>query len=169
MARPQANIEYFHQVFDLNKQFGIPIECYHTETGPGVYEAALQYCEALEMADRAHLFKLMTKKIGLKRILIINLDGIIPCFMAKPYSNLPGCSGHIHLSLNSKDGKNLFHDNNSPDKTSKLLKSFAAGVLLGLPSIMALVAPNINRYHNINQLQALEHQFLGSSQYFGWI
>ena len=66
--------------------------------------------------------------------------------MAKPYSNLPGCSGHIHLSLNTKDGKNLFFDSDSPDKTSSLLKAFVAGVLKGLPSIMALLAPNINRF-----------------------
>lgn len=138
MLRPQQNIDYFHDIYNLNSKFGIPIECYHTETGPGVYEAALEYCEVLEMADRGHLFKLMTKKIGIKH-------GITPCFMAKPHSNLPGCSGHIHLSLNSKDGKNLFFDESTKDKTSTLLKSFVAGVLKGLPSIMALLAPNINR------------------------
>ena len=67
LTRPQSHLKYFHEIYDLNAQFGIPIECFHTETGPGVYEAALQYCEALEMGDRAHLFKLLTKKIGQQR------------------------------------------------------------------------------------------------------
>ncbi|MCX8518204.1 MAG: hypothetical protein ORN29_09150, partial [Rhodoferax sp.] len=33
-----------------------PIEGLHTETGPGVYEAAIGFSEALEQADRAILF-----------------------------------------------------------------------------------------------------------------
>ena len=31
--------------------FGVPIEGLHTETGPGVYEAAILFSEALEAAD----------------------------------------------------------------------------------------------------------------------
>lgn len=34
--------------------------------------------------------------------------GIMPSFMAKPWNNLPGCSGHIHVSLKDKNGKNVF-------------------------------------------------------------
>lgn len=34
--------------------------------------------------------------------------GIMPSFMAKPWANLPGCSGHIHVSLRDKKGKNVF-------------------------------------------------------------
>lgn len=32
----------------------------------------------------------------------------MPSFMAKPWANLPGCSGHIHVSLRDKSGKNIF-------------------------------------------------------------
>lgn len=33
----------------------------------------------------------------------------MPSFMAKPWANLPGCSGHIHVSLrDEKTGKNIF-------------------------------------------------------------
>lgn len=34
--------------------------------------------------------------------------GIMPSFMAKPWANLPGCSGHIHVSLRDEAGKNVF-------------------------------------------------------------
>jgi len=37
--------------------FDVPIEGLHTETGPGVYEAAILYSELLEAGDRAVLFK----------------------------------------------------------------------------------------------------------------
>ena len=56
--------------------FGVPIEGLHTETGPGVYEAAILFSEALEAADRAILFKTGAKEIGAR-------FGIMPSFMAK--------------------------------------------------------------------------------------
>ena len=56
--------------------FGVPIEGLHTETGPGVYEAAIVYSDALEAADRALLFKTGAKEIGAR-------FGIMPSFMAK--------------------------------------------------------------------------------------
>jgi len=34
--------------------------------------------------------------------------GILPSFMAKPHAGLPGTSGHIHVSLRDKNGKNVF-------------------------------------------------------------
>ena len=54
------------------------------------------------MSDSAMLYKLLAKSVGIKY-------GIIPTFMAKPYAQLPGCSGHMHVSLrDSKSGKNAF-------------------------------------------------------------
>ena len=72
-----------------------------TETGPGVFETALAYTETGRMADNACLFKLAAKSVGLKY-------GIIPTFMAKPWGDLPGCSGHIHVSLQDESGRNIF-------------------------------------------------------------
>jgi glutamine synthetase len=57
VTRPNLEKDYFNDVYNLLHDFGIPLEGWHTETGPGVYEAALEYSECLLMADRAHLFK----------------------------------------------------------------------------------------------------------------
>ena len=135
MAKNQA---YIDEIYDKSLAYGIPLEAFHTETGPGVYEAILEYCEGLELADRAHLFKLLVKKIGMKY-------DIIPTFMAKPYADKPGCSGHIHLSLTNLDGSNAFYDEKDPQLISSVCRQFVAGVLKGLPSIMAILAPTINR------------------------
>ncbi|KAG6887064.1 hypothetical protein C0995_001947 [Termitomyces sp. Mi166 len=86
LLRTQLNHEYFNDIFDLGTQFRIPIEGHHTETGPGVLETALAYTQVLDMADNAVLFKYLTKSVGMKH-------GVIPSFMAKPWGNLPGCSG----------------------------------------------------------------------------
>jgi glutamine synthetase len=69
--RPAIYQEYFDDIFDKSREFGIPLEIIHTETGPGVYEAAIEYAQSLELADRAHLFKMLVKKLGLKRKIIV--------------------------------------------------------------------------------------------------
>ena len=64
LLRAHANREFFHALMDDMHAFGVPIEGLHTETGPGVYEAAIGFSEALEQADRAILFKAGAKEIG---------------------------------------------------------------------------------------------------------
>ena len=92
MQRAAQHNEYFNDLFGQLKKFGVPIEGLHTETGPGVYEAAITYSEALEAADRAVLFKSGVKQIAYNHRMIAT-------FMAKFDEKLPGCSGHIHQSL----------------------------------------------------------------------
>ncbi len=48
---------FFTDLFELIKKFDIPLEGLHTETGPGTYEAAINFSEIIEAADRAVLFK----------------------------------------------------------------------------------------------------------------
>ena len=137
------NNAYFSDLFDLMKDFNIPLEGLHTETGPGVTEAAIECSDILEAADRAALFKLAAKHIGFKH-------GIIPSFMAKQISSMPGCSGHIHQSLWDMEKKNnLFYDSNKANKISEVMNSFIAGQLICLPEIMPMFAPTINSYKRL--------------------
>ena len=48
---------YMTALRDSLEAVDIPLEGLHTETGPGVYEAALEVTDPLEAADRAVLFK----------------------------------------------------------------------------------------------------------------
>ncbi|KAH6575122.1 hypothetical protein BASA50_001611 [Batrachochytrium salamandrivorans] len=169
LMRPHLHQDFFNGIFDHCLKMGIPIEGLHTETGPGVYEAALEYTDALELADRAHLFKMVVKQAGLA-------SGIMSCFMAKPHQDQPGCSGHIHISLQSlSTGKSLFTpptvsttstastaptvSTPSADRSTTntdvsrsmtpTMQMFIAGILAGLPSIMAILAPTINSYKRL--------------------
>ena len=47
---PSHARDYFNALFNEMAAFGVPIEGLHTETGPGVYEAAIVYSDALEAA-----------------------------------------------------------------------------------------------------------------------
>ena len=141
LLRMNQNRDFFNAIMDDMLAFGVPIEGLHTETGPGVYEAAIGFSEALEQADRAILFKTGTKEIGAG-------FGIMPSFMAKPNQKLPGCSGHIHQSLS--DGKsNLFFDPKSPLKMSKLFESYLAGQVACMMEFAPMIWPTINSYKRL--------------------
>jgi hypothetical protein len=103
MLRTSVQAELYQALLQLAEDMRMPIEGLHAETGPGVIEAALHYTEALEAADRAALFKTFVKVLAQRR-------GLMATFMAKWSQQLPGQSGHLHLSLTRGDGSAVFYD-----------------------------------------------------------
>lgn len=143
ILRSTLNNPYFADLFELLKKFNVPLEGLHTETGPGVLEAAISYSEMLEACDRAVLFKTAVKEIGYQH-------GILPTFMAKIREDLPGCGGHVHQSLWDTSGsKNLFYDDSDPLKMSETMKSYVAGQLYCLPHLLPMYAPTVNSYKRL--------------------
>ena len=151
ILRASQGSAYFHDLFDSLKRWGVPLEGLHTETGPGVYEAAILYADVLEAADRAVLFKTGVKEIA-------HRHGILPTFMAKISPDLPGCSGHVHQSLWTADkSRNLFYDASAPGGNdasgrggiSPLMESYIAGQLYCLPQILPMMAPTVNSYKRL--------------------
>ncbi|KXH27468.1 glutamine synthetase [Colletotrichum salicis] len=104
-ARPIVSKRYFHDIFDHSGRAGCALEGWHTESGPGVFEAVGPIDE---MADSVSVFKLVTKSLGIEH-------GVTPCFLAKPVQGLPGNSGHIHISLTDLAGNNIFARPGPPD------------------------------------------------------
>jgi glutamine synthetase len=137
-VREGQHADLCHAILDDMDRFGIPIEGLHTETGPGVYEAAIAYDEALRAADKAALFKTSMKQVASRL-------GYSLTFMAKWNHALPGSSGHIHQSL-WKGGKNVFHDESAPHKLSEAARHYLAGQVALMPELTALVSPTINSY-----------------------
>lgn len=133
VLRASENQELVLALMDQLAGFGVPLEGFHTETGPGVYEAAIEVAEGLDAADRGALFKTAVKEIAARH-------GVIPTFMAKWNAELPGSSGHLHQSLWNGEG-NLFHDGlDGP------MRHYVAGLVANLPSLAALVCPTVNSY-----------------------
>ena len=142
LLRANLNRDYFNALMDEMALFGVPIEGLHTETGPGVYEAAILFSEALEAADRAILFKAGAKEIGAR-------FGIMPSFMAKWSAQYPGCSGHLHQSL-TDGSKNLFYDaKGRHGGMSKLFESYLAGQVAGLMEMAPMYWPTVNSYKRL--------------------
>ncbi len=74
------------------QSFDCPVESFHTEMGGAAAEAALSVAGCREAADRAILFRLVAKVVGNSMI----PRPIRPTFMAKPFVEEAGNSGHIH-------------------------------------------------------------------------
>jgi len=126
-----------HDVLDTCREFDIDIEGLHTETGPGVWEAALRYDDVVRAADKAALFKTTMKQI-------CHRHGLAVTFMAKWSEKYPGSSGHLHQSLwDSEREQNLFADGGG---LSDVAKHYIAGVVTSAPDLTAAYSPFINTY-----------------------
>jgi glutamine synthetase len=149
--------DFVHEILDACESYDIPIEALHTETGPGVYEAALRYDDALKMADRTALFKTLMKEIAFHH-------GLSVTFMAKWNASLPGSSGHLHQSLwDSTGSKNLFapgggeskgqrrkrkagEDQTNEGSLSELGQRYLGGLIDAMADLTAIYSPLINSY-----------------------
>lgn len=139
ILRASQNSEYVHALWESLADLDIPLEGIHTETGSGVYEAAIEYDDILISADRAALFKTSVKEVAAQ-------FEIMPSFMAKWNEELPGCSGHLHQSLWTTEGENIFFDASQDDRMSSVMESYLAGLLHCLPSLLPIFAPTTNSY-----------------------
>lgn len=143
MLRSGVHAELYHALLETMEGLEIPIEGLHTETGPGVLEAALRYDELLAAADKAALFKTFAKVFAQR-------NGLMATFMAKWADNVPGQSGHIHLSLERRGtGENLFQDAGDPEGLSPLMRQFVAGQVALMPEVLAMVCATVNAYRRL--------------------
>ena len=142
LLRSDLSHDFFNDLQDHLGSFRVPLEGIHTETGPGVYEAAILCSNALEAADRACLFKTGAKQIALRH-------GMIASFMARWSPELPGSSGHVHQSLLDAQGHNVFYAADDPNKMSTTFKHYLAGLIAASRELIPMMAPTINSYKRL--------------------
>jgi glutamine synthetase len=139
VLRNSAQAGLYHQIMDMAEAMGMPIEGLHTETGPGVLEAALEYSEALRAADNAVLFKTFMKVLAQQ-------NNLLATFMAKWSADYPGQSGHLHISLQDSDGSAVFYDDGNDHNMSDTMRWFIGGQQQLMPELLAMVASTCNSY-----------------------
>ena len=143
MLRSGVHAELYHDLLETMDALECPIEGLHTETGPGVIEAALHYDEALAAADKGALFKTFTK-------ILMQRMGLMATFMAKWSNQYPGQSGHIHVSLESLDGGvNQFYSADDPDGMSATMRHFIAGQVTLMPELLVMICATVNAYRRL--------------------
>ena len=142
MLRNSVHSEFYHDLLNLCIEMDFPIEGLHTETGPGVLEAALVHDDVLDAADKAALFKTFTKVLAQR-------NGWMATFMAKWSPDWPGQSGHIHLSLRDEDGSATFYDTDKPHNMSDKMRHFIGGQQALMPEVLSMVACTVNSYSRL--------------------
>lgn len=131
-----ARDEWFiERIRNQMPEFGVPVESSKPEWGLGQQEVTLDYCTALEMADRHVLFKYGIKQLAHNADLTVT-------FMAKPKIDEVGSSCHLHVSLWSTDGEPLCWQ----DGMSPVFGSFVAGQLAHASDLTLMFAPTVNSY-----------------------
>ncbi len=140
LLRAGVHADFYHELLGLARKMDFEIEGLHTETGPGVLEAAIRVDDALRAADKAALFKTFTKILAQRR-------GWMATFMAKWSRDWPGQSGHLHVSLKEKkSGKGAFYDAKAPHQMSQTMRWFVGGQQALMPEVLAMVACTVNSY-----------------------
>jgi glutamine synthetase len=133
-------------------ELGWDVYSFDHEGGQGQYEFDFGYTDALAMADRMVIFRLMAKHVA--RSL-----GCIASFMPKPTQQAFGSGAHLNISLADETGRNLFERAGPPGHVGGLIPveagyeelayQFTAGILDHAGALTAVLAPTVNSYKRL--------------------
>ncbi len=146
-------------------ELGWDVYSFDHEGGVGQYEFDFGYTDALRMADRMLVFRLMAKQVA--RTL-----GCFASFMPKPFQTSFGSGAHLNVSLADRQtGRNLFDggtaggSGGSSPQASTVGRSFSevphdqaygptaylftGGVLAHADALMAVLSPTVNSYKRL--------------------
>ena len=140
ILRNSVHSDLYNKLLSLCSDMDMQLEGLHTETGPGVIEAAIMVDDSINAADKATLFKTFSKIMFQRNDLMAN-------FMAKWSEEYPGQSGHIHVSLQDLEGKSLFASNKT--ELPETLNYFIGGLQKYMREFSVMIAPTVNSYKRL--------------------
>ncbi len=114
------------------------------EDANGQFEQNFKFTDALTTADRVIVFRYMVHSLAAEA-------GMLATFMPKPFTHLTGNGLHMHLSLWSDDGEELFADGSDQRGLgmSELGYAFVAGLLEHSRALAAIACPTVNSYKRL--------------------
>jgi glutamine synthetase len=127
---------------ELGSQTGIEAEYSHHEAAFSQHEIDLNYAEALKMADFTMLYKWIVKFIA-------EQNEMVATFMPKPIEGINGSGMHIHQSLATEKGVNVFYDSKNEYGLSDSARQFIAGQLKYAGEICGILAQWVNSYKRL--------------------
>lgn len=128
----------FEDMYSWCEIQGLEIDTLSHEEGTAQMEINFLHGDPLVRADQVMLFKRTLREAALKH-------GMLATFMAKPISNEPGSSMHLHQSVLRADGRNLFATE-ADGAPSPVFYHFLGGLQRYIPELLPLLAPNVNSF-----------------------
>lgn len=126
-------------------RLGWGVHSFDHEDSNSQFEFDFSYTDAMSMADRQTLWRMMVKTVARRH-------GAEVTLMPKPYSTRTGTGAHFNMSLaDIESGDNRFADAEDPRGCglSELAYGFIAGVLRHARTLTALAAPTVNSYKRL--------------------
>ncbi|MFN9934134.1 MAG: type III glutamate--ammonia ligase [Cyanobacteriota bacterium] len=114
------------------------------EDANGQFEINWTFDHALTTADRHAFFRVMVATLAERH-------GLRASFEPKPFDELTGNGAHLHISLWSGEGTNLFADPAGELGLSTLGYQFLAGLLAHAPALCALTNPVEASYRRLGR------------------
>lgn len=138
------------------EKMSIPVEYSHHEFSPSQQEIDLRHSDALSMADSVMTFRLVVKEIALAH-------GVYATFMPMPREGSNGSGMHMHQSLFSQEGENVFFDPDDPSglDLSQTARHYIAGILRYAPEFAVVTNQYVNSYKRLMSKKE-------SSRFIGW-
>ncbi len=131
---------FFGPVYQAAKAQGLPLETLISEYAPGQYELTLHYRrDLLRAADDLVMLKRLVRAMARRQ-------GMVACFMAKPFAAQAGSGMHLHVSLNDTEGHNLFAENEGEASPNPLLRHAIGGLAATMGDGMLVFAPHANSW-----------------------
>lgn len=136
---PDNYQEILNEVERIATLQGINITGLVAESSSGQYEINIQHSgNILNLCDQIMLLKRTIKQVAMKH-------GLNASFLAKPDMYKAGSGMHFHMSLLDENKNNIFKTEVKDLLSIELLK-VVSGLVLFLPSSMAIIAPNVNSF-----------------------
>ncbi len=123
-------------------KMGIQCQTYHHEVSHGQHETDLRYGEAVTIADSVVTLKQVLKNHA-------NGTGLKVTFMPKPIYGINGSGMHVHQSLATADGTNIFFEEGGNYQLSQVARHFLAGQLKHARGMAAILDPIVNSYKRL--------------------
>jgi glutamine synthetase len=121
---------------------GLTVEQYYPEASQGQHEISIRHSEALTAADNQVKLRETIRAVAWNH-------GLYASLAPKPWPNEVGNGGHVHFSLRSLDGRNLFYEKGAPGYLSEPGRHFLGGILAHLPALAAITCPSVNSYRRL--------------------
>lgn len=131
---------FFGPVYQAAQAQGLPLETLISEYAPGQYELTLHYRhDLLRAADDLVMLKRLVRGMARRQ-------GMVACFMAKPFAAHAGSGMHLHVSLTDGAGRNLFAEAEGENAPNPLLRHAIGGLAASMGDGMLAFAPHANSW-----------------------
>ena len=142
------SLDFLDEMVGYMNALGWDVHSFDHEDGNGQYEFDFSYTDAVAMADRFMLFRMMAKEVA-------RSHGYEATFMPKPWSDRTGGGAHFNMSL-ARGGRRrepVRAPARATTATAAASRSSATAswpaLLAHAPAIVAVTCPTVNSYKRL--------------------